>query len=236
MYTYDFRVGFSQSDVDHNMTITAIIDAFQDCSCFQSDELGVGFSYLEPRNLVWVLNYWDVDIVRQPVYGEKLTVGTFPYEFNGFMGLRNFFLRDDKDYIVKANSIWVLMDWENQRIVKASDDIVSAYGIEERLDMDYASRKVAIPKDVEGVSKDVIVVGNQHLDSNGHVNNGQFIKIAMSQVSDKMMISKLRAEYKAQAHLGDEIYPVVYTRDNSYTIALNDREGKPYTVVELIVR
>lgn len=236
MYTYDFRVGFSQSDVDHKMTMTAIIDAFQDCSCFQSDELGVGFEYLEPRNLVWVLNYWDVDIVRQPMYGEKITVGTFPYEFNGFMGCRNFFLRDADDYVVKANSIWVLMDWNNQRIVKASDDIVSKYTIEDRLDMDYKSRKVAVPKDVAGDEREMIVVGQQHLDSNGHVNNGQFIKIAMSQMIDKTEIVKLRAEYKAQAHLGDEIYPVVYTRDNSYTIALNDREGKPYTVVELIVR
>ena len=66
MYSFDMKVGFSHSDVNHRMTIPAIIDAYQDVSCFHSEELGVGFFYLEPRKLVWVLNYWEVEFIRMP--------------------------------------------------------------------------------------------------------------------------------------------------------------------------
>ena len=44
---------------------------------------------------------------------------------------------------------------------------------------------------------------------------------------------KIRVEYRQQAHLGDEVHPVVYVKDGIYTACINDDAGKPYAVVEL---
>ena len=234
MYSFDMKVGFSHSDVNHRMTIPAIIDAYQDVSCFHSEELGVGFFYLEPRKLVWVLNYWEVEFIRMPEYPETITVGTFPYEFRGFMGMRNFFLKDEKgEYISKANSLWVLMDWENMRPVKVPKEIYSAYTLEDKLDMNYSSRKISIPNGAIGVSKEPMNIGEHHLDANGHVNNGQYVKIAMSYIPQNREYTHLRVEYRAQAHLGDLIYPMVYESDGAVNITLNKEDGTPYACLEL---
>jgi acyl-ACP thioesterase len=232
MYTYDMRVGFSQSNKDKLMTIPAIIDTFQDCSCFHSDDIGVGFDYLEPINLVWIINYWEVEIQRHPRYGSRITVGTFPYDFKGFFGYRNFFLEDEDGYMVKANSLWILMDWANMRPAKVTKEMVEGYVTEPKLEMDYSSRKILIPETSEKSEADPIVITGHHLDSNGHVNNGQYIKIATGSFNISDDIRKLRAEYRVQAHQGDEIYPVSYRTNDSITVSLNDADGNAYCVIE----
>ena len=44
-------------------------------------------------------------------------------------------------------------------------------------------------------------------------------------------IRQMRAEYKMQARLHDEICPRVYTEENQVTAALCSSQGKPYAVV-----
>lgn len=236
-YTYEMRVGFSHSDINHTMTIPAIIDAYQDASCFHSEELGVGFFYLEPRDLVWILNYWEVEFIKMPKYPDRLTVGTFPYDFKGFIGSRNFYLLDDKgEYVSKANSIWVLMDWKNMRPARVPDEIKEAYTLEEKLDMNYSARKILLPEDAKVMTYEPLTIQAIHLDANGHVNNGQYIKIAFGYIQNESEPLRLRVEYRAQAHLGDRIYPVEYKKGNCYTVSLNDESGSPYSIVELMVK
>ena len=145
MYSYDDRVRFSESDKDGYLRLEGILDYFQDCSNFQSDALGVGRAYLDEKCLAWVLSFWQIVIKRRPKQGEKIFAGTFPYEFKGFMGMRNFLIEDAcGDRIVSANSIWTLLDMQTGRPVKAGPEIVDQYLLEEKLPMDYAGRKVTI--------------------------------------------------------------------------------------------
>ncbi len=238
MYSYDFRVGFSQSDDSRLMTVPAIIDMFQDCSCFHSDDLGVGFDYLIPIEMVWIINYWEVEIIRRPKYGERLLVGTFPYDFKGFFGYRNFCLQEINDdgtpgeAIVKANSLWLLMDWANMRPAKVTDKMKTAYVLEEKLDMTYSPRKITVP-DVPAEQLERVTVGRHHLDGNGHVNNGQYIKIAMGSLTSKDDYKRLRVEYREQAHLGDIIQPMLYRDGDTSVIVLTGETGNIYTIVEL---
>ncbi|MCR4651461.1 MAG: acyl-[acyl-carrier-protein] thioesterase [Lachnospiraceae bacterium] len=238
MYTYQSRVGFSQSDVNQNMSVTSIIDVFQDCSCFHSDDLGVGFYKLHPMNYAWVINYWEVEFLKFPKYSDRIEVGTFPYEFKGFMGCRNFFIRDmEGNFLVKANSIWAFMDWEKMLPVRVPKEISDKYESEEKLDMTYSPRKIRLPEgdDVKVSEKDKVIIQRSHLDGNGHVNNGQYIKIALEQISLSGDMNRLRVEYQSQAHLGDEIHPFIYEKDNKITVALNNSESHPFAIVEVTV-
>ena len=111
------------------------------------------------------------------------------------------------------------------------EDIEQAYVLEEKLDMKYASRKVPMPK--EGETKEPFAVQKHHLDTNHHVNNGQYIQMAREYVPENFPIHQMRAEYKKSALLGDMIYPVVALEDGRYTVGLCDELGRPYAVVEL---
>ena len=46
MYTFDSRIRYSEIDRSGRLSIPAVVDYFQDCSAFQSEELGVGVEYL----------------------------------------------------------------------------------------------------------------------------------------------------------------------------------------------
>ena len=235
MYEYKIRIGFSDCDTNKTFTLTSLIDAFQDCSTFQSEDLGVGFDVLTQNNLVWVINYWELNILRLPKLCDYVTVGTYPYDFKGCFGFRNFYMKDEKDeYIVKANSMWTLVDTISSRPSKAPQFISQAYELEQKLDMTYNPRKVLIPKtnDVLTLEKDPIHIQLHHLDSNHHVNNGQYVKLAMSALGEEENIASLRIDYRKQAHLGDTIYPVVYKTDNKSIVALYDENKSAFSVAE----
>ena len=75
------------------------------------------------------------------------------------------------------------------------------------------------------------VVQESQLDTNHHVNNGQYVRMAMNQIELKS-VKELRVEYKKQALLGDVIVPVICEQENETFVSLDDEEGKAYAVVQ----
>ena len=230
MYHFDTKVRFSETDRNRKLTLEAIVDYFQDCSTFQTEDLGVGFSYLLPRNLTWVLSYWHIIVEEYPALGEKVQVCTLPYDFRGFFGKRNFFMEKDGRRIVKADSLWTLLDMKKMLPVKVPGEVSEKYPKEEKIEMEYLPRKISISG--EEKQEETLVIQKHHLDCNDHVNNGQYIKIASVYLPENFVIHQMRAEYKNQAHLGDIIYPYIYREENKVTVCLCDEEKKPYVVVE----
>lgn len=235
MYSYETRVGFSQVDTQKRIKLEALTNLFQDATCFQGEEIGAGFAYLEPKKQAWILNSWQIDVDRFPEFNEKITVGTFPTGFRGFLGNRNFVVLDEKGKrIVMANSIWTLMDMDKMRPTRLTPEYIQKYTLEEALPMEYTSRKILLPEgeDWNVSMKDSIRVSEYHLDSNMHVNNGQYVQMAGAYFNRNVQYDRMRVEYRNQAHLGDEILPVVYEKDNVCIVSLCDKENKPYAVIE----
>ena len=73
-------------------------------------------------------------------------------------------------------------------------------------------------------------IQKHHLDSNNHVNNGQYVKLALSELESGSDISHIRIDYRKQARFQDVIYPVVYETGSETVVALYDEERKPFSV------
>jgi acyl-ACP thioesterase len=212
------------------MDPSSIINYFQDCSTFQSEDLNVGISYLEKKKRVWFLVSWHLQILNQVTLGDEITVGTWPYEFKGFYGYRNFIMKDRKQKVLSvADSIWVYLDIESNCPIRVPEDKVG-YELEPPYQMDYMGRKIAVPKNLDAYPSFPVIKSN--IDSYNHVNNGQYIKMAETFLPDDFVVSCMRVEYKKQALLGDVIYPRLSFIDNKYCIVLDNEERKPYAVVE----
>lgn len=231
MYSFNSQIRYSECDNQAKLTLGALLNYFQDASTFQSELLGVGGEYLREHNMVWVLSSWQIVVNRYPGLCEEVETGTFPYAFKGCLGYRNFFMRTTKgEMLAQANSLWTLLNLKEQTMTYPTEQMRAAYPLEERLPMEYAPRKIAVPEN--GVREDSILVKKHHLDTNNHVNNGQFVEIAMNSLPADFTISQMRAEYKMQAHLGDELCPYVVRTPDLYTVSLQNQEGKPYAVIE----
>ena len=283
---YEFRdtVRFSEVDESGYLTLTALVNYFQDTAIFQSEKGGIGFDYLKPKNQAWLLASWQIEIDHMPVLCDEITVATWTYEFKAFYGYRNFVLYDAQgNKAAWANSVWFLCDTKYQMPVKIDERSLAVYGTEPRIEMEYLPRKIALPGlgitengstegkaqeafgtegktqeafgtegktqeafgtegktqeafSTEGKIQEAFKIERHHLDTNHHVNNGQYIDMAVQYLPQDAQVTRVRAEYKMQAHLGDEMVPVVFEDGKLWTIALNNREGKAYAVVQLTIK
>ena len=240
MYSFDSRIRYSECDRNAELTIESLIDYFQDCSTFQTQDGPATMEYLREKNIAWVLNSWQIEIHRYPKLCEEVTIGTVPYTLKGPLGLRNFFMdTKDGERLAIANSVWTLFDFEKQVPTRVTDEIIKAYPLDEKLPMNYLDRKIKLPKGGEATKAEEIIVRKHHLDTNNHVNNGQYIRMAMDSLPDNkdIKIKSLRAEYKKQALLSDVLYPeVIKTKSDNgtvYTVSLKDEKGDVVCTVEL---
>lgn len=59
MYTFDGRVRYSEVGEDGCMSLESLLNYFQDCSTFHSEDIGLGMDYLKGLGQVWLLSAWQ---------------------------------------------------------------------------------------------------------------------------------------------------------------------------------
>ena len=59
VYDFTSRVRYSETDADAKLSLTGIMNYFQDCSTFHSEDSGVGVSYYEREKKAWLLSDRD---------------------------------------------------------------------------------------------------------------------------------------------------------------------------------
>lgn len=230
-YTIKSRVRFSEIDHTRKMTLPGIINYFQDCSIFQSEEIGYGLEYLNKQKKAWMLSAWQIVINRYPGLGEEISVSTWASGFKGICGDRNFCMRDKTGKITAcANSLWVYMDLKKGRPVKPGADEIEAYGVSEPLEIEEMSRKIELPKEMTELPP--FPVRRYHIDTNEHVNNCQYVQMAKEAYKGDVPIRRMRAEYKKSAVYNDVIVPRVGREDNRTVVELCGAKEQTFAAVE----
>jgi len=234
-YSFDSRIRFSETGEDGKLKITSLVNYFQDCSNFHSNSLNMGADALREKNRVWLLSSWQIEVERLPQVEEEVIISTWAYDFKGFYGYRNYLMETTKgERLAYANTNWVYLDADKGTPLKVDMEEVEGYGMEEKLAMDYAPRKVAMPKN--SITKETFKVELCDLDINHHVNNGRYIVMAERYLPAGFKVKQLRAEYKNQATLGKIVVPQIEETTDKITVALCNEAGAPYAVVEFTAK
>lgn len=231
MYQFESRIRYSETDSSGRLSLPGLLDYFQDCSIFHSEDLGLGVEYLKEKEMIWALTFWQIVVKRYPNQSEHIKTGTAPYDFKGFIGYRNFWMWDESGReIAVANSIWSLIHMRDGKPAKVPSEMMEKYVLSPKAEMEYANRKIVF--EGEGRPETKMTVTAHHLDTNLHVNNGQYVRIAMDYLPENFPIGQLRAEYKKQAVLGTEMYPVIFETEDKTGVSLQDEAGAAYCNVE----
>ena len=72
----------------------------------------------------------------------------------------------------------------------------------------------------------------EYLDTNHHVNNGQYVRLGQLYLPADFTVKRLRAEYKAQARLGDVCIPTVLEDGDVTYVTLKNEQGAAYVNIE----
>ena len=232
MYSIKKRISYSDVSVDRRVTIAQLTKYMQDCTTFQSEEIGYGLEYVLLSRKAWLLAAWQVEVKRYPKMPEEIKVTTWHESHKGLLANRNFIIEDSEgNCVARANSVWFLNDIDTGALQRISEADVKAYGTHEKIDMEYKSRKIKVPA-TEGKTGQTFRVRKADLDTNGHVNNTNYIAMALDFVDDASKIKAMRVDYKKPALLGDMICPVIYEEGQLMVIELRSQENETFVIVE----
>ncbi len=235
MYEFQTKVRYSEINEHGNLTLNSMINYFQDTTNFHSESLGDGLERAKEKQQFWLLIFWQVVIDRYPTHAEKIHVITSPYDFPANLGLRNFMIADEKgEYIVRANSIWTLVDGRTGRPMRVPQETKELYGSAEPILMEYAPRKIKLLEHMERIES--VKVTRHMIDSNHHVNNGQYIQVALDVLPEEVEVKELHVEYRKQAKLGDEMVLYMGRDEERYVISLCGSDQKPYAIVSFYIK
>lgn len=161
--------------------------------------------------------------------GEEFITKTWPYKFRGIFGMRNFLMESMKgETLVYADSQWFYFDQKTGKPIKPTPEEVEPFGMEEAYPMEYTSRKVAYPEEME--YRDTIRICENHMDTNEHVNNGEYIRIAANFLPMGYRVDELRVEYRLAAKHGDEIDIYTKKMKDCFYVMMADKEKSPYVI------
>lgn len=233
MYQLNTKIRYSEANSEGRLTYHGLLNYLQDVSTFHSEELGESAAHLLEQNMAWVLSFWQISIKSMPKSSTDIQVSTWPYSTKGLFGLRNFCVKDaEGQVLVKANSVWVMVNPKTGRPVRIAEEVASAYPDEPKLEMEYCDRKIAIPSTYE--EKQGILVPNYFIDTNNHMNNAKYVMIAEEYLPEGYEAGEIRVEYKKAAKRKDVIYPRVTAEKDSVTVVLGNENGAAYAVVQFL--
>lgn len=233
MYSEKRMVMYSDVDEHEIMDISSITDYFQDCGTNHTDSVGLTLDMMSEMGLAWIVVSWQIDVIRPPRMGETVEVATWPYKGGSRLyAYRNFTITDSSgEIIVKAASLWVILDIENQTLTRIPDEVAAYYTVSDKLDMEYKPRKIT--RGEPDFNGQPFVVPRAFIDRNSHMNNAWYVRLALEFVPSDFEVREMRAEFINSARRGDTIFPQAELTDDRAVVYLNDEQGKPYAVVEL---
>ena len=223
MYSLNYKVTTSTCDSEGRLKLYSALQMMQDCSEMWIDsEPGVR-RYFEEQNMAQLLASRQVEIIRVPEYKEQLTVTTSVYGMKPMFGFRNTFIYDaDGQPCYKTWSMGAFVDKSVGKLKRVDDATIASMKLEPKLDMNYKDRRIMLPKDDnEGEKCDPVRVQRADIDYNRHVNNANYIRIAMELLPEGFKVKGLRVEYRAAAKLGDVLLPAVYRIDKGVIVSLS---------------
>ena len=221
MYSLSYKVTTSTCDSEGRLKLYSALQMMQDCSEMWIDsEPGVK-QYFTEQNMAQLLASRQVEVIRVPEYKEELTVTTSVYGMKPKFGFRNTFIYDAEGLpCYKTWSMGAFVDKSTGKLKRVDDDTIASMSLEPQLEMTYKDRRIILPNEGGTVLEGIRVLRSD-LDYNHHMNNANYIRMAMELLPEGFEVRGLRVEYRVAARLGDVLTPTVYQTDGGIIVSLS---------------
>lgn len=169
------------------------------------------------KNKAWVLLNWDIDIEEIPKYQKTYTFSTEVYGFYKFYAMRDFSILDGGKEIIKAKSLWTMIDLDTRSITRIPEEVKESSLELTRKDL--KSYQFNLPKlDTEEIND--IVINNDCIDLNSHVSNAVYLQWLENSLKYEEyisnMVKNIKIIYKKEIKKDEEIAYRKIEKDRSY--------------------
>ena len=98
--------------------------------------------------------------------------------------------------------------------------------------MNYADRRIIVPK-INSTSTVSYVVQRNDIDYNRHMNNANYIRLALEALPDDFEVRNMRVEFKKTAKLSDELILEVVNQSDDTIFVVEKLAEQISTIIEL---
>ncbi|MBQ7716045.1 MAG: hypothetical protein IJT55_00860 [Prevotella sp.] len=231
MYSLKYKVTTSTCDSEGRLKLYSALQMMQDCSEMWIDsEPGVK-QYFAEQNMAQLLATRQVEIIRVPEYKEELTVTSTVYDMKPMFGFRNTFIYDAQgNPCYKTWSMGAFLDKVAGKLKRVDQATIDSMTLEPQKEMNYRDRRIILPKQGGDILEPVKVL-RADIDYNKHMNNANYVRMAMELLPESMVVRGMRVEYRVAAKLGDILTPTMYQIDDGFIVSLSVN-GEVSAIVE----
>ena len=232
MYEMKSEVTFTQCGADGRLKLHEAVALMTDCCQFQEQQESGLKKYLLDNDIAIFLSSLQIDVLRLPLFREKISTAVKIYGCKSIYGLRRITMRDEAGNLcLIANATGAFFDLKALKAVKVAPE---DFGVtfDEAEAMESLPRKIPVPQ-TGGMAMADFEVPRSLLDPNGHLSSPHYFSIATDILPENFFWNRVRIEYKQQARAGEAIVPMLYTPGgNSAVVAMLSRQGRVFAVAE----
>lgn len=216
------NIRYSDIDFDKRLKTFSLLNFFQDIASDNAERLGFGYSYIYPKNLMWVLLKYRIEFEEYPSDVQKLILRTEPRGCNKLFAYRNFELLSNDKVLARASSMWTLvniktLEMTNVENILSGNKYMSKF-IPNEYDLKYNK--------VNNISKidyeDKFSVRYNDIDVNMHANNANYIVWAMEPLPYEFKklhkLKNIDMVFKKEIKYGEELISDVQMLENNTTL------------------
>ncbi len=219
-YTIHSKVTTSFCNEKGCLKLYNALQMMQDCSEMWIECEPTLQKHFENEGMAQLLVFRQVDIERTPSFKEDLTITSTVYGMKPMFGFRNTFIYDAAgNACYKTWSMGAFVDRNTGKLKSIKPEVIGTMRLDEQKSMAYLDRRIQQPK--EGWhQREPYIVCRADIDYNHHMNNANYVRLALETLPDHFDYDRLRVEYRIPVKRGETIFPQTQEVDGRFLVQL----------------
>lgn len=202
-----YKLRYTDVDFGDRLKLSSLLSMLEESACASADELGFGYSVLQPRGIGFVIVNWHIELERAVMLGEELTVHTWPVKPKKLIVFRDFEIFAGDEKVGVATSRWCLVKLNGFSVLPSSEVFTDDMTYNEIRSVEVSNWK--IPCVVTTSPAYTKTVSYSDYDHYNHVNNTKYTDFLLDAFSpdelDGKFIKSVRITYVNQCKYGETI-------------------------------
>ncbi|MGE5458327.1 MAG: acyl-[acyl-carrier-protein] thioesterase [Methanococcaceae archaeon] len=207
-FSEDFEIRYYECNKFKEASPTTVLEFLNEAAGMHSTSVGYGYEALKQNGRVWLLNRWNLKVERYPKWEEKVSVKTWPSNFERCFAKRDFLITDENENtIAKAVSLWIFFDIEKKRPIRIPQEFNENYRVKDFNVMEDTFKEEH--KAVSSFDSKRYKVCRDDIDFNNHVYNVRYLNWIINSVPEDIyeecFLDFLDIQYCKEVHYGMDI-------------------------------
>lgn len=235
LYKNKTRINYYDLDFQGKIKLSALLRMVHIAADENATDLKIGFAHLHPLNISFVIQRFNVNIIKMPAYNDVVTIRTWPASTaKGTFTRKGDMYNEQGEKIMEWASLWILFDLKERKLLKPS-----ALPIEippmgnQGVNLEPTRIRESIEDFGKLHSRHTHVVRYSEVDTNIHMNNsiyGDLIGNAIfPKISEMPAWKNIQIAYQAETYLGDEIKINACKKENIFLVTGENKDRICFT-------